>query len=187
MTDFEADKPPLEETIALIYKTFKGVTREGGISWSEAGVIDSYGTEEEMLEARLLDCDSSWEELIDDPDWYHCYCGGGFHFLDPIGYRYYLPAAMVLEIRYQDRFLRYHLTLSDKFRENHLEKWSALTEEEIQCVCEYLKCEDARNLWQDGGDRYFERSELTEWRKTYLSHWVNLDKNPVPEGAGRPY
>jgi hypothetical protein len=37
------------EALAKIYAAFDGVTREGGVSWSETCVIDDYGTMEERL------------------------------------------------------------------------------------------------------------------------------------------
>lgn len=74
---------------------FAGVTREGGISWSEAVALDNYGTDEECQEARAKDKDISWKELVTDPHWRPLPGVGGFSFLDAIGFRYYLPAAMI--------------------------------------------------------------------------------------------
>ncbi len=91
--------PCISQTIALIFETFKGVTREGGVSWAESKVIDDYGSETEQLEARATDKDTCWEDLANDPDWEPFPGIGGFNFLDAIGFRYYLAATMVKELR----------------------------------------------------------------------------------------
>src|SRR5690606_6253378 len=74
---------------------FKGVTRDGGTSWTEAQAIDGYGSEEELQRARMRDKDQRWTELAIDKSWDAGPGIGGFGFLDESGFRYYLPAAMV--------------------------------------------------------------------------------------------
>jgi hypothetical protein len=87
---------------ALIRDAFADVSRDGGVSWTESRVIDGVPSPMTREEARLLDTDTSWTHLIDDPTWTPN-CGvGGFAFLDAIGTRYYLPAAMVRAIRGED-------------------------------------------------------------------------------------
>jgi hypothetical protein len=100
-----ADSPDAEldqsrdEVIQEIYVAFKGVTREGGVSWSETLVIDSDGTMDQRLFERERDTEQSWEDLVDDPTWNADIGIGGFSFLDPIGFRYYIAPAMVRELR----------------------------------------------------------------------------------------
>lgn len=93
------DEKDRERLIQRIYAAFRGVTRDGGISWTETGVIDDYGTDEERARARLEDTDRSWEELVDDPRWGPDTGWGGYSFLDAIGFRYYLAPAMVRAVR----------------------------------------------------------------------------------------
>ena len=81
--------------ISHIEAAFRHVSREGGVSWSEADVIDDCGDDEERANARRADRDGHWMQLVDDPAWALSVMGGGFAFLDAIGFRYYLPAAMV--------------------------------------------------------------------------------------------
>jgi hypothetical protein len=77
-----------------IREAFKGVTRDAGVSWSEAMVMDDYGSDEGCAEARASDADRSWTELADDTNW-DAGAMGTWSFLDGIGFRYYLPAAMI--------------------------------------------------------------------------------------------
>ncbi len=88
---------------AEIRRAFRGVTREGGVSWSEADVVDDYGTDEERAAARARDKESCWEELVED---------GAIHlgstrfcFLDAIGFRYYIAPAMILLARGADDYV----------------------------------------------------------------------------------
>lgn len=84
-----------EAVESQIRAAFKGVTREGGISWSETEAIDMYETEEQQAAARARDTERCWEDLIDDPKWDEGLGVGGFCFLDEIGYRYYIAPAMI--------------------------------------------------------------------------------------------
>jgi len=109
------------DALAEIYAAFDGVTREGGVSWSEAAVIDGYGTMEERLKARESDTEWNWQELVDDPLWR---AWDGFNFLDPIGFRYYLPVALVRCVRDHDDSIDFHLDLD---REHAREQAGLLT------------------------------------------------------------
>ena len=78
-----------------IRRVFKGVKRDGGISWSGALVVDRRGSDDEIAAAALQDRESCWENLVDDPEWDEEPGMGGFNFLDPIGFRYYIAPAMI--------------------------------------------------------------------------------------------
>ncbi len=83
-----------EQVIEQIASAFASVTRDGGVSWSEALAIDDFESEEGRRAARESDLDSHWSEMLAPGNW-DPFCGvGGFNFLDPVGRRYYLPAAM---------------------------------------------------------------------------------------------
>lgn len=81
--------------IAEIEAAFAGVTREGGISWSEADAIDDYASPAERAAAREKDREKGWQDLVTDPTWPGSDVPSNWSFLDPIGYRYYLPAALI--------------------------------------------------------------------------------------------
>lgn len=84
---------------ARVFKAFRGVTRAGGVSWSESAVIDDDGTTDECAAARERDPDTSWEQLVDDPCWNPEPGCGGYSFLDAIGFRYYLPPGLIRDLR----------------------------------------------------------------------------------------
>lgn len=170
--------PCVQATIALVYETFRGVTRAGGVSWSEAVVIDDYGSDEQRAAARAADLESSWEQLVDDPEWDQHRGTGGFSFLDPIGFRYYIAPALIRELRHDEGTqgpIDFHLTHSPSFGDY----WSLLTAQERQCICEALKClvqlesaalRDDPLAWMFRG-----------WEEAYRSYWMSIDENPLGE------
>ena len=85
-----------DELIRLIEQAFDGVSREGGVSLSEAFVIDDRGDEIERAEARLEDTDTKWQDV--DLRGFHALDIPMF-FMDPIGFRYYLPVFLIAELR----------------------------------------------------------------------------------------
>jgi hypothetical protein len=129
------------EILSLIEGSFAGVTRIGGVSWRETNVIDDYGSEEERLAARLQDKDECWQDVVKAPPWLEAW--GSFSFIDPIGFRYYLPAAMTVaivnrELTYEIG-LEFHLTLPRlALRSFTLEKWSLLNDAQRVCVARFL-------------------------------------------------
>lgn len=157
-----------EGLIAQIYEAFKGVTRAGGISWSETFVIDDYGSEEECAAARARDTDTKWEELVDDPGWV-LYDGiGGFSFIDTIGFRYYLPAAMIRCIRSGEETgsLCFHLTLppeGDKLRDWSAQKWSLLDRKQRLAVKRFVR-------YMEAVVPFFAHS----WREAHESYWAGV-------------
>src|SRR5687767_9365526 len=103
---------------AQIRAAFRGVTRDGGISWSESVVLDCFGSERAQEQARAEDTERCWEDLVDDPSWRHEVGAGGFPFLDPIGFRYYIAPAMIRCIRAGGgEWISYALTVDGGFKE----------------------------------------------------------------------
>ena len=76
----------MEKEIRL---AFSGVSREGGVSLSEAREIDNYGSEKARREARKRDTDTRWEDIPDESIPENCEL---WPFLDEIGFHYYIPA-----------------------------------------------------------------------------------------------
>ena len=83
--------------ISQIADAFSSVRREEGISLHEAHVIDRYGTKQQRSEARKLDTDKHWNEV---PDAQIEKSTSVLCFLDPIGWRYYIPAYMKWTLKY---------------------------------------------------------------------------------------
>lgn len=93
--NYEARKAALiEEIIAA----FDGVSRKGGVSLSEAEVIDDYGDAGERYMARQQDKDTRWEEVTIEE------LSGNWPsiFLDAIGFRYYMPVFSLYSLHQAD-------------------------------------------------------------------------------------
>lgn len=90
-----------ERLIELIFREFSALTRKGGVSWSEGWVRDHYHyTAKDCEEARASDRDRNWLEVAVDPRWKTEAGFGPWSFLDPIGYRYYIIAALMRTLLY---------------------------------------------------------------------------------------
>lgn len=163
-----------EAMIKQIEEAFKGVNRKGGVSWSEAHVLDDYGDLAERLKARKEDKDKDWHELLRDPKWQPDSGHGGWAFLDPIGFRYYLPAAMIRSVQQgYDAGISFWLTLA-KGRGGDLEDWSKFTPKQRYCVRSFV-------LYMLSASKE-EESECGDWRLAFESYWsrVPKPKGPLP-------
>jgi hypothetical protein len=96
------------EILEEIRSAFEDVRR--GITLHETEIIDHYGTKKEREAARLKDTDRHWWEVRDE--WIDELGGvGGLSFLDPVSFRYYVPAYMSYWLRKSEEpcFLMFHL------------------------------------------------------------------------------
>jgi hypothetical protein len=85
-----------EAVMQEICAAFAGVDRNGTVSWSETKTLEKYGcTKDECREARESDRENGWEQLVDDENWIPDTGWGGWAWLEPKGFHYYLPAAMI--------------------------------------------------------------------------------------------
>ncbi|MBL0870801.1 MAG: hypothetical protein IBJ18_09530 [Phycisphaerales bacterium] len=92
----------IHQAINQIHAAFKDVDRTNGISWREADIIDDHGDEYQLAAARARDNEKSWTDLLDPQRWPPTDGPrSGWAFLDPIGFRYYLPVAMIRHLRRQ--------------------------------------------------------------------------------------
>ncbi|MFG0282814.1 MAG: DUF6714 family protein [Phycisphaerales bacterium JB039] len=166
-----------ERLLAHLESAFRNASRAGGVSWSEAGVMDSYGSEEDRAEARASDTDRRWMELVDDPEWdpEEGWGSACFHFLDPIGFRYYLAAWMMRILRRSSSGygLIYHLTLPDdeQSRRSQVEQWSALDRKQRLFVTRFLRFKVAETEAQLAGFPM----DSADWRRAVDSYWGMLD------------
>jgi len=141
-TDEDTDR---SNVIAQITKAFSKVSREGGVSLHEADVLDAYGSDEECAAARAIDTDTKWQE-VPESDIEENY--SILSFLDPIGFRYYIPAYMVWSLRHWERadsnsvFSTVdHLTLVDRLdlREYHLARFRVFSPDQRSAVQSFLR------------------------------------------------
>lgn len=96
-----AVRQTLIQTITL---AFQDVGRADGVTLHQARVLDDYGSEEEQAQALALDTDSHWWEV---PDEWISEFSEALSFLDPVGFRYYIPAYMIWTLK--------HYTTSQSF------------------------------------------------------------------------
>lgn len=162
-----------DAVLALIAESFRDVSRAGGVSWSESVVIDGFGSKQQCEGARDTDCDRSWQELVDDPSWKHDAGVGGFSFLDPIGFRYYIPGAMTRCARGSyNEYTAYALTCNpqgEKLRDYMLEKWSLLNDEQSRCIARFLRFMIAIKLLDD------DDPDAVDWLRAYDRHWRSFE------------
>ena len=87
------------DLIEEVRTAFDGVAREGGVSLSEAWVIDDRGSAKERAEARQQDTEARWQDVSEEDIAYGSVC---LHFFDAVGFRYYLPAYIIWVLRHMD-------------------------------------------------------------------------------------
>ena len=85
--------------IEEIISAFDGVAREDGVTLHEAMALDNYGGPEERRKARAQDTESRWQDV---PDEDIRSSDAVLNFLDPKGFRYYIPAFLVWYLTYLD-------------------------------------------------------------------------------------
>jgi hypothetical protein len=88
--DSPGDAAGVDAVITAIEEAFAAVPR-GAITLHEAEVIDDYGTTEERRRARKWDPEESWQNV---PNVSIEACLDALPHLDPISWRFYLPAFM---------------------------------------------------------------------------------------------
>lgn len=155
-----------EALLAEIQEVFPGGSRVGGVSWSEADVIDAYGTEAERAAARAKDRDTKWQDLLEDPTWDPDH-GWHWSFLDAIGCRYYLPAAMVYVVRKEKdagSALLAHLSYGG-FRGS---QWMLLNLPQRLCIKRFLQYMGIVSAWHNAA------FEEDEWLVALNSYWGRI-------------
>jgi len=86
----------VETVIAAIEAAFGSVAR-GAVTLHEAEVMDDYGTDAELRAARTCDPEVDWRDV---PDSSIRECPAALSFLDPVSWRFYLPAYMRFGLRH---------------------------------------------------------------------------------------
>lgn len=179
--DLEAERQYVED---LLRNAFRGVTREGGVSWSESEAIHDYCSLDERLIARGWDTDTSWEQLVTDPEWAIRTGRGGFSFLDAVGFRYYIAPVLIRVVRTEEdeHSIMYHLCLQaeadpqPELRSLSLEQWSLLSQPQRRAIALTLRflsrLEIARNIAMRGEDP---KDVTSEWQETLDSYWDQFE------------
>ena len=140
-----------------ITAAFDDVSRENGVSLSEAWAIDDYGSDEERAVARRQDTETRWQDV---PAEDMCFGYSCLNFLDEIGFRYYIPAYVVWFLRNMDNedpeapsfssntFERLLYALgsngSGSLDDRHLAKYRLFTPAQSRSIAHFLKFHEAR-------------------------------------------
>jgi hypothetical protein len=109
-----------------IASAFAGVSRTGGSSWTDALAMGHMGVPHVTFPVTHREDDATWLDVANDRTWDPSPNFGGFGYLDAIGYRYYLAAAMYRAVRERDPgelVYRLELPFKTKARRQHLSKW----------------------------------------------------------------
>jgi hypothetical protein len=149
-----------------IQSAFDGVQLEEGISWSEAAVLDGYGTDEQRVKARLRDVKDNWKEVP-----FAKISAFNFQdnipFLDVKGLKYYLAPIMCYGIQHYKsneslllNGLIYGLTKQPLVNDLKM----ILNEGQKKCIIKYLMFCDFI------GNDYFDTHKLSERINKY---WLN--------------
>lgn len=163
--------------LAEIDAAFADVSREGGISWSQARAMDLSEGPGRVRDARELDTDKHWNELVADPAWSFDIGVGGFAFLDPIGFRYYLPAAMkqcILHAQVDSHLPWSQLELRPGDESSQLKRWSLFDARQVRCIARFLRCMDAMHTAAciaNHPELLGTRDDPTYWQAALLSYW----------------
>ncbi len=170
MNPSEIEKAAL---LAEIDAAFANVTREGGVSWSETEVLDGQcATSDQRIKARAKDTEKTWNELVEHNGWETDRGTGGFSFLDSIGFRYYLPAAMKRSLLLgYDVGVTGHLSIGSKknsHREWKIERFVLLNARQRQCVAHYLLYLERYLNIVNPSDAWEPRAALNEYWKTFI-------------------
>ena len=100
---------------------------------------------------------------MDDPRWDHEVGGGGFSFLDLIGFRYYIAPAMIRCAREgSGEFVAYALTMDNDYRRRVLD---GINNPQARAIARFIRFMIAVHEARD--DEIY--GEV--WRKAYDSHW----------------
>lgn len=156
--------------LKMIRDAFDGVELGSGVSMHETQVLDDYGTDKERKEARAKDPQADWRVLLKDEDFKKIMSSGwgGMSFLDADGFRFHLPAAMILAIEQPElelvESLIFHLTQTDA---HGLKKFSALSRVQKRCVKHVLKFlrHNTGNRLGDIGHKDIDRALEAYWKR----------------------
>jgi hypothetical protein len=134
-----AEATEIGRLIALITEAFRDVQLEDGTTIHEADLEGAYSEDSERLLAREKDTEASW---LDVPDW-KIERFTTLLFMDPKGWRFYLPAYMIWSLRNWRTtssptadFLIWSLGRIDEWM---LERCRTLTLPQAQAVHEFVR------------------------------------------------
>ena len=173
-------KPDLPESLAIerdaiiaeIHAAWKGVTRDGGVSWSETWCIGDFldDTPEDRAAARDNDNELNWQELVDDPPWTNRH--HPVYFLDPIASRYYIAPMLVCRLQGKEAVhIEKLLLLQPDGFDSSPERWSLLDSRQRVCIARFLTFMHRSCCFEHGVHFRF-----NNWYKILQSYWKQFDQ-----------
>lgn len=182
------DLPPFvraerDSLLKEIESAFDGVTRAGGVSWQEAEIADNYGSPRAVERVRGKDTDTRWQDLLDEESDFQESGIGYWPFLDAIGFRYYLLAAMVWSVRLgHDVMIAFPLTSHGTGHGWPGDRWTLLNLRQRRCVKRflwYMDVVEACTWWTQNW------ASSSEWRQALDWYWKDIPDEDDPM-ASRP-
>ncbi len=169
--------------IEQITKAFEGVSREDGVSLHEARVIDDWGSDCERAAARKIDTDTRWQDV--PVEWIE-QLHDALSFLDPKGWRYYLPAYMLYSLKFYTTSsnavdsavyscILYEGSKYKDLKEHQISRFRLLTVEQSRAVCQFLRFEAA---YAEGDEQAVQEALDAYWGRfcTALGENANVNK-----------
>lgn len=122
-----------------IDEAFEGVVLGQGVSLNETVVIDMYGHGEAEL-AMKKDERHDWKRLLDRPEFKTIHGIGGPSFFDAEGFRFHLPAYMVLCIQKPEEEAAYNILFQlTHLSDYQLGRCALLSPKQKRCVAAFLQ------------------------------------------------
>jgi hypothetical protein len=91
-------EPHKASLIAEITAAFDGVARGNGVTMSEAEELAYFPSTEELAAARAMDTELRWQDVSAERI---ARCPSALHYLDPAGFRYYIPAYLIWYLTFE--------------------------------------------------------------------------------------
>ena len=131
-----------DQLIADIEAAFRDVERGAGETLREADG-EGAGTEVQLRTARAQETERTWSEIPDEVIDNH---EAALSFVDPEGFRYYLPAFMRWALRHYKQSNRitvdtaiYALYPGPGFFEWNMQRFQVFNEEQSKVICRFLR------------------------------------------------
>lgn len=153
--------------LSLIEVAFRDVGLGRGTSWNEARALCGEDVRLETSAERRESPLMRWTEVAQDPEWAPANRLGAWSSLDPVGFRFYLPAAMLRCLRGgRASGLCHALTLPlHGDEEVCFQRWSLLDAAQRACVRRFA--EFMRDLAQESGQDDYEEA----WQDALDGYW----------------
>ncbi|MBW4600813.1 MAG: hypothetical protein KME29_14735 [Calothrix sp. FI2-JRJ7] len=131
------------QLIERINQAFNDVSLEDGLSLYGARALDDWCSMEEAREiSQKMTFEQKWQDI---PKEFLEELGGFFNFIDPKGFRYYLPAFLIYSLNYNSGYVFTDFVYSTlKYKPKHYQKHLALlNQEQLEVAQEYINLIDS--------------------------------------------